>query len=398
MIRYNAEPLLWSRLNNDRFLDALTITTQEENTLKHCRNLARKAIRNKFTQVRESIKQNRFMKELVLATPQEIELLKQLTPKFWPQGSGVYKTMNSPAWSPPQQIDYDDGAYLPMSVIENNPIAQKELFFNIVDSALEQLAREQGWGFDNKKETCSRLIINNRIHLDVPLYAIPEDRYDALKLAMNQQQSKGLFNYTEDSQPIYLKPDEVYLAVRSQEHWKQSDPMKIQAWFKEAIQRHGERLRRVCRYLKAWRDHNWRDGGGPSSIVLMVCATKVFDLQGEKFSRDCEALAAVSAQLPTLLSSEIRNPADIEEIMYPRKKDNIQANTSAAQLLNTYLTNALQKSNNSAEVVQNIIHALGNRVPDRTDLVKGISVAAVVRSTKPAAQPAPEVTNTMRSG
>lgn len=41
--------------------------------------------------------------------------------------------------------------------------------------------------------------------------------------------------------------------------------MNVQAtrvWVKDRIREHGQPLRRVCRYLKAWRDFHWSEGGG----------------------------------------------------------------------------------------------------------------------------------------
>jgi hypothetical protein len=54
------------------------------------------------------------------------------------------------------------------------------------------------------------------------------------------------------------------------EGWKPSDPRKLEEWFRAAVRQHGEQLRRVCRYLKNWRDNRW-EGCRLSSIALMAC-------------------------------------------------------------------------------------------------------------------------------
>ena len=103
MAHYNAQPLLWSQFKNDRFLDNLTIHQKEHLFLSECRELVRQAIRRKFADVRKAIETQQPIKAMLNASDSEIDLLKKLKPKFWPQGSFVYKTLNAPAHNPPQQ-------------------------------------------------------------------------------------------------------------------------------------------------------------------------------------------------------------------------------------------------------------------------------------------------------
>ena len=81
-------------------------------------------------------------------------------PRFFTQGSFAYKTINDPAWTPPQQMDLDDGTYLPMTFVQGaKPSVAAAAFFKIVDRALQALAKAEGWIFV-KKPTCARLIIS----------------------------------------------------------------------------------------------------------------------------------------------------------------------------------------------------------------------------------------------
>jgi hypothetical protein len=50
----------------------------------------------------------------VFATVTKAELGVTVQPKFFMQGSYAYRTINNPAWTPPQQMDLDDGTYLPI--------------------------------------------------------------------------------------------------------------------------------------------------------------------------------------------------------------------------------------------------------------------------------------------
>ena len=51
-----------------------------------------------------------------------------------------------------------------------------------------------------------------------------------------------------------LDTDKVLLATR-ESGWISSDPRKLHVWFKRAVELKGEQLRRLCRYVKAWRDY-----------------------------------------------------------------------------------------------------------------------------------------------
>lgn len=44
-----------------------------------------------------------------------------LTPRFWTQGSFQYDTLNNPYATPPQEMDIDDGTYLPMLSLKIAP-------------------------------------------------------------------------------------------------------------------------------------------------------------------------------------------------------------------------------------------------------------------------------------
>ncbi len=81
----------------------------------------------------------------------------------------------------------------------------------------------------------------------------------------------------EFSEAIYraLPTDQIMLARRNAE-WRESDPRQIEDWFLEAIAEHGEVVRRVCRYLKGWRDYQL-EKSKISSLLLMTCVVATFD-------------------------------------------------------------------------------------------------------------------------
>jgi hypothetical protein len=69
----------------------------------------------------------------------------------------------------------------------NGPAEAAEIFFAIVDAALKVLIKLEKWKGFEEKDTCARVVINDCLHVDVPLYAIPDDQFGRLaKAAMDQ--------------------------------------------------------------------------------------------------------------------------------------------------------------------------------------------------------------------
>ncbi|MFV2057877.1 MAG: cyclic GMP-AMP synthase DncV-like nucleotidyltransferase, partial [Thiohalomonadales bacterium] len=124
---YDISPLLYKQAMNDRFFNAISITSDQEMMLRAARKLVRHAIRTAFRDARNYLEN---------VEEKDIAWISLIKPKFMSQGSFVYKTLNSPCYSS-QEIDLDDGVYLPMSIINSEPSANKDWFFVIIDGALE---------------------------------------------------------------------------------------------------------------------------------------------------------------------------------------------------------------------------------------------------------------------
>jgi len=391
-LKYDASKLLHAPSESDRFIHLLNIEENERVILLQTRKKARSAIRKAFNESKAIIEEN-FKKQSTLKGIRSA--FREVSPAFWPQGSFSYGTLNNPAQSPPQQLDIDDGVYLPMELFEDEPIYSKEIFFQIVDTALKKLVDEnQGWEFDNSKPTCARIVVSPRIHLDFPLYAVPRERFEELR--KSTASLTATFDYALEEY-VKLDPEEVYLARRDKEHWVKSDPKKIKLWFDREKEAHGDRLVRVCRYLKAWRDFTW-EKGGPTSITLMACAASVFD-DSNGFNRDCEALFAVAEKLPELFAGEIKNPAEPEETLYPREltQEVIDDIVNKAEIFRDTLTKALIHAETSQEVVDLFIKSLGRRIPNDNTYITPISSVSVALNMPIRKQPAPIVKN-VKSG
>ncbi len=189
---------------------------------------------------------------------------------------------------------------------------------------------------------------------------------------------------------------DIVLATRSGE-WKASDPFAVTRWFADCIEEHGEQLRRLCRYLKGWRDFHWPQGGGPSSLVLMICAVDAFE---RRFHRDDIALQDAADRMSQMLR------ADIFVAAIDAKKENFNRMTDAeraeAAERAASLRWAIQMARGygpylKSDAVEKLRTALGPRIPFDANLIETETEADRVRVTAAAPVAAPIVRST-RSG
>src|SRR3569623_164679 len=97
--------------------------------------------------------------------------------KFMTQGSFAYGTINTPAHAPHQEIDLDDGMYVPVEFLENGePALAAKGLFAFVESVLQTMCLDTGWKVCEKyHENCVRVKLWPGAHLDLPIYSIPRD-------------------------------------------------------------------------------------------------------------------------------------------------------------------------------------------------------------------------------
>jgi hypothetical protein len=318
---------------------------------------------------------------------------RKVSPRFFTQGSHAYKTMNAPAWVPPQQKDLDDGCYLPLSFVRGaRPSQAAKLFFTFVDAALKTLARQEGWTH-KEKPTCVRLEISSVAHVDIPLYAIPDAEFVTLQSRMATKAMKDEAKVSPDTWES-LPSDAVLLAHR-EEDWMQSDPRKIHEWFIDAVDNvHGESLRRDSRFLKAWRDHHRLDESHLSSILLMVCVWREYERLGESLDdeREDKRLLQVVERLPTHLNGPVQNPAcDNDEDINRMSPEERRRVVGAAQNLCGHLRTIINSCSDQARAIELLRAAFGDRVPYRPDLVIVGGATLTVLSTPRTPVAAPEV-------
>lgn len=315
------------------------------------------------------------------ATIKVLGMDKAVTPRFRTQGSWSYKTCVQPAWHPPQEMDWDFGVYLPVSVWEDGgpPHVMAKLYFQLVEGLLRDLCKDKGWQLYSGKDTCIRVQINAWAHIDIPLYAAPEEQFvqivekGAFDAARTLDAREALVaNFAEEDFTHQQWEDmvDIMMATRAGE-WKPSDPEEVSRWFIDRIEEHTEQLRRVCRYLKAWRDLHWKAGDGPTSVCIMIAVAQSFEPQR---GRDDIALERAARTLATALKGDVREPGIAEGLEdFNKRLDEAgrQIASARAETLASQIQSARLKASYLAGDAIDILRTqLGGRVPYRTDLVE----------------------------
>ena len=384
------------------YLAALSLKDDRAKSLRDARDRMRKALREKMPDW------NSHAKSLTLVEHQHIMLASRmptLRPKFRMQGSAVYHTLNFPAHTPPQEVDFDDGVFLPTSFVNergsNRPVVASRSYFRMAEEILAPLCCERGWKLDRTKPSCVRVQIDGEAHVDLALYAIPDEEFTRLAearataLAARGQVVPELDFELADEVYRDLLEKRIMLAHRNS-GWIESDPREIENWFLDAIADHGEVVRRICRYLKGWRDYQWRRGG-PSSIALMACVVKVFDEMNGTLpeNRDDLALRAVTDRLGELFSQAIPNPVLPDQNLDEdwSAEDRLGFRTQASGL-RTKIDTVLNRTFHKGVALAKLREGFGQRIPNDELLIDVESEERKVQAYAPTVVVAPEVPRT----
>jgi len=175
-----------------------------------------------------------------------------------------------------------------------------------------------------------------------------------------------------------LPPNSVLLAHR-EDDWKKSDPRPLRDWFVGEVETKGTQLRRIVRYLKAFRDWSWAEGG-PSSILLMATACPLFESQ---HGREDLALLNVVAGMPASLRAGVANPTDANESLTERLgSEKVEEAALAFESFEKYLRGAVDCSS-PEQACTWLIEKFGSRFPNEPSWVKVASVKDTVASVAP---------------
>lgn len=373
----NLSSLFYSTSEQPTFLERIDLTEARREFIAEAKTAVRQCLRT----------------SLPLVLKEQGYIGSAIAPRFFTQGSWAYKTLNAPA-KHPQQADIDDGAYLPLSFLKQTarPSTASSVFFKATEAALMPLINERKWTLVTDKPTCVRIEIAGFAHIDVPLYAIPDDEFETLqKAALNNY---GYFSLDEAVRAerdawTSLPSDHVLLAHRDND-WMKSDPRPVKTWFLGEVDRHGEQFRRCVRYLKGFRDWQW-SSGGPASILLMAAAAPLFE---QRERRDDLALLDLVEKIPGALRDGISNPVDKNESLTERLgKDGVEEAAKKFEQLENYLRGAMHAGNPSQACTW-LVDQFGNRFPNDPFRVKQVDVAAAVLSTPAVVMASPLVGRT----
>jgi hypothetical protein len=336
------------------------------------------------------------------ATVNELGMKKRVFPKFRTQGSWVYNTCIQPSYDT-QEMDLDYGIYLPVDVWESNgpPAKMAKAYFELVERLLKPLCSQNNWTLlqgTKQKNTCIRIKVSSWAHIDIPLYAAPEDKFGPIQdaeFAIAKSIKIEDFDYQTRYNQAWDDLTGIMMATR-EGIWEESDPEAVKRWFtfcQNSIN-NGDQLVRVCRYLKAWRDLQW-ESDGPSSVSIMVAIAQDFVPYP---GRDDKALLEATK----VFSNKIQSDLLIKEIC-DRPFNRLDTGErviaqNAANLLISKLQSAMSKPYSFKQTaITDLIAVLGQRIPNDDTLIEAENAADAIRNIPAAPQPKPDV-KVSRSG
>lgn len=361
------------------YLHQLKVPDETIDEMREARDSIRQTLRAAFHDWSRNLNQEGNDSDLVVNSPIDQESLVG-TPKFRMQGSQSYYTANDPAHKPPQQIDLDDGMFLPVSFLEQggktHPVLVSAAYFKVVERALEPLCKANDWKLVTDRASCVRVELNNECHVDIALYAVPDQEFQTLieksEHARIEMSADNALDRLEILDEAYarLRSDQMMLAHRKN-GWMPSDPRELEDWFKGAVEDFGYQVRYVSRYLKGWRDEEW-ESSRLSSIALMSAAVTVFGENGAHAfdGRDDLALLAVAKRLPDILGDRIPNPRVDGVYLDDGWSSEERAQfVEGARGLAGALTDALENSTSANFTIECLQSRLGDRLPNDRSLV-----------------------------
>lgn len=153
------------------------------------------------------------------------------SPKFHGQGSFMMNTIILPLDG---EFDIDDGIYFK---VNRKPQPTPDTFHRWIYEAVDGHTKES----PIDKMTCVSVVYAGEYHIDLPIYYILDSSCPKL--------------------------------AHKRDGWVDSDPREFIDWFQSKTDDKGQ-LRRIIRYLKAWRD--FKSGNLPSGLILSILATNNF--------------------------------------------------------------------------------------------------------------------------
>jgi hypothetical protein len=214
------------------FLDAIKLKEASKDSLRTSRDANRTRIKTHFK-----------------------ETLKRPVPTFCGQGSYTMNTGVEPLSG--EDYDIDDGVYIQDLGTDMSTWPTADTVHGWIVDAVKGSTSET----PKNKARCVRVRYQADYHVDLPIYA------------MDANDQPRLFEIGKSTPPI-------------------SDPKKLREWWKNAVSGKPQ-LRRIVRYLKAWRDYKNAISSTASGLALTILAVNhyVEDEQDDiAFQKTVEAI------------------------------------------------------------------------------------------------------------
>lgn len=350
--------------NFSDFRDNISLTAQEKQNLTNARKIIRATIRKTFNEMptRYFTDEHRiFLADFSKNTD------KKVKPRFMTQGSFVYNTINKPANPPIQQMDLDDGVYLPLSYVGNGANGNFEqaakIIKNIIGDCIKDLCDDKNWTLEGKHSKCLRIIINNTSHIDLPIYSIPDNEITTVTDSLTFSRMDSLNKFLS-----YDKTKNVLLATDN--GWIKSDPRVIHEWVKNTKDQFGSDFIYYSRYFKAWRDYQWDKSKFSSIMIMAGIAQALSESSYYKNENVALNLSTIATSLKLYLSNGgIKDPDDskkLDERLPDRDEIINKLDTLAIDL------SEATKINNA----QLLVNFFGDRFPNDTGNASNINCVA----------------------
>jgi hypothetical protein len=384
----NAHALFCGLKSEPSYLANLTVNDAERQKLMAARIAVRSAIKAAARQIptRDEYYEESYSRQVSSRRRGAVEV------KFMTQGSFAYGTLNLPAKVPTQEIDLDDGMYVPVHFLENGrPALAAKGLFAFVEAALQPLCTANGWRLDTSKVCCVRVKLWPGAHIDLPIYSIPVERYEQIRETLAKSYAADSMTHAYADSVAKLPPDKIMLAQRDGT-WVQSDPQQLHDWVEGRGERYGAVYKRLCRFFKGWRDYSW-DKSALSSLALM-CAVDLALREMDGFpteNRDDELIMEVSKRLPDIFRGEIYNPVLGHLLLNTWSSADRQKFVDAASKLRDEMVSALERTGVANLVVQRLQSQFGQRIPNRPDSIKIASSITAIQRAPAATVAAPRV-------
>lgn len=385
----NAHALFCGLKTAPSYLANLTIDESERKGLMRARQEIRAALK---TAAKSLITEDRYWQEGTQfrdswrRRPDNIEI------KFMTQGSFAYGTLNAPAQIQHQEIDLDDGMYVPVEFLENGePALAAKALFEFVEVSLKPLCEKHKWTVA-QKDNCVRVKLWKGAHIDIPIYSIPRMKFEQLVEAMAKADfADEVMSHKRISRMNRLPSDQVMLA-RKDGSWIPSDPQQLHEWVQSRKDRYGAAYLRLCRFFKGWRDFVWAD-----SPLSSLCIMRTVDLALEGLDgfptdkRDDELVLRIAETLPGHFNSKIMNPVLTDQCLNNWDDQQKPMIINAANTLKSEMSTALERTGDAERVVQKLRERFGERIPYRPDAVTFASEIEAIKRSAPANVAAPKI-------